>query len=126
MVDSARVLDIITSPLAGAWSFQSGSIAVANTKTAKKQLLISRRNRARNVHFKSMLKNALKRARALIAKADDAPAAQEALSHAVRALYRCASKGVIKRRNALRRVSRIMRMYDRSFRPKPAETVTPA
>jgi small subunit ribosomal protein S20 len=94
---------------------------VANTKTAKKQLLVMRRNRARNVHFKSMLKNALKRARSVIAKADDASAAQEALSHAVRTLYRCATKGVIKRQNALRRVSRIMRMYDKSFRPKPVQ-----
>jgi len=42
---------------------------VANTKTAKKQLLITKRNHERNVHFKTMLKNALKKARTAITEA---------------------------------------------------------
>jgi small subunit ribosomal protein S20 len=89
---------------------------VANTKTAKKQLLNTKRNHLRNQRYKTTLKNALKTARAAIVAGGDPGAAQEAVNSAVKTLYRSASKGVIKRQNASRRVSRIMLAYDRKFR----------
>lgn len=87
---------------------------MANTKTAKKQLLITARNHERNVHYRTMLKGALKKARLAIAS-DNAQAAQDALNAAVATLYRSATKGVIKRQNASRRVGRIMRAYHQRF-----------
>lgn len=88
---------------------------MANTKTAKKQLLITKRNHERNVHFKTMLKNALKKARTAITEGKEPEAAQAALSQAVKTLYRSSNKGVIKRQNASRRVSRIMLAYNKQF-----------
>ncbi len=91
---------------------------MANTKTAKKQLLITRRNHLRNVHYKTMLKTAIKRARTVISSASDSAAAQDALNFAVKSLYKTASKGIIKKQTASRRVSRIMRLYNKHF-PQP-------
>lgn len=93
---------------------------MANTKTAKKQLLITKRNHERNVHFKTILKNALKKVRTAIGEGKDPQAAQEALNHAVKTLYRSSSKGVIKRQNASRRVSRMMLAYNKQYaKPEP-------
>jgi small subunit ribosomal protein S20 len=87
---------------------------MANTKSAKKQILISERNQERNVRYRTMLKNALKRARASIA-GSDATEAQENVNKAVRQLYRSVTKGILKKQNASRRVSRIMLAYQRKF-----------
>ena len=89
-----------------------------NTKTAKKQLQVSERNRARNVHFSTQLKSAVKQAREAIA-ADDAEQARAALNNAVKVLYRSVSKGIIKKQNAYRRVSRLMRSYNVRFGETP-------
>ena len=43
---------------------------MANTKTAKKQLLITARNHQRNQHYTTMLKTALKKARLAITGSD--------------------------------------------------------
>jgi small subunit ribosomal protein S20 len=88
---------------------------MANTKTAKKQILITRRNHLRNVHYRTMLKSALKKARSVIGQSADASAAQLALNNAVKSLYTTASKGVIKKQTASRRVGRIMRLYNKHF-----------
>jgi small subunit ribosomal protein S20 len=94
---------------------------LANTKTAKKQLLITARNHARNQHYSTMLKTALKKAHLAIGSAD-AQAAQQAVNTAVATLQRSATKGVIKRQNASRRVGRIMRAYNKRFNaPQAAE-----
>ena len=89
---------------------------MANTKSAKKQIQNTERNRLRNVQNRTVLKNALKRARAAItATTPDATAAQEAVNNAVKVLYRSVGKGVIKRQNASRRVSRMMKAYNKQF-----------
>jgi small subunit ribosomal protein S20 len=88
---------------------------MANTKTAKKQLLNTKRNHMRNVHYKTMLKSAVKRARQTISAGSDVTAAQGALNLAVKMLYKTATRGVIKKHNASRRVSRIMRLYNKHF-----------
>jgi small subunit ribosomal protein S20 len=89
-------------------------LGLANTKTAKKQLLITARNHQRNQHYGTMLKTALKKARLAISSTD-AQAAQQAMNTAVATLQRSATKGIIKRQNANRRVSRIMRAYHKRF-----------
>lgn len=95
---------------------------MANTKTAKKQIEISKRNHARNLAVKSRLKTMLKRARTAIAAAEDQAAASAAVNEAVRALHRSATKGIIKRQNASRRVSRLMLSMNKAFNPAPAES----
>jgi small subunit ribosomal protein S20 len=100
---------------------------MANTKTAKKQILISKRNHERNVAIKSRLKSTLKQARLAIAGGGDAAAATEALNKAVKTLYKSATKGIIKKQNASRRVSRLMLSFQRAFDPnKPAAEAAPA
>jgi small subunit ribosomal protein S20 len=92
---------------------------MANTKSAKKQILITERNQERNVRYRTQLKNALKRARTAIA-GDDSAAAQENVNKAVRQLYRSVTKGILKKQNASRRVSRIMLAYNRKFNASAA------
>ena len=88
-----------------------------NTKTAKKQLINTQRNRARNLHNLSTLKTAVKKARLAIAGAGDAAAAREALNLAVETLYKSATKGIIKKENASRRVSRLMLAFNKQYNP---------
>jgi small subunit ribosomal protein S20 len=88
---------------------------LANTKTAKKQLLVTARNHARNQHYGSLLKTALKKARLAIAGGADAQAAAAAVNEAVRTLHRSATKGIIRRENASRRAGRIMRAYNAKY-----------
>lgn len=92
-----------------------------NTKTAKKQLLVTKRNQERNRHFKSVLKTAVKKARAAIESAGNPEAAQVAMNNAVKTLYRSATKRIIKKQNAHRHVSRLMRAYNAAFRPAPEQ-----
>ena len=90
---------------------------MANTKTAKKQLQISERNRIRNLHYKTIMKNAVKKAKAAIAAGEDQEAARAAVNNVVRTLHRTATRGIIKRRNASRRISRMMTAYNKVFKP---------
>jgi small subunit ribosomal protein S20 len=97
---------------------------VPNTKTAKKQLLINERNRERNVHYKSLMKTTMKRARAAIADGEDRAEAQAAVNKAVKVLHRTASRGIIKRQNASRRISRLMTSFNKQFGQQPAEAAS--
>jgi len=91
---------------------------VPNTKTAKKQLRVSEGNRQRNQHYKTVLKGALKRVRTVIETGEDRKAATQALNEAVSTLHHSASKGIIKRQNASRRVGRIARAFNSRFSQK--------
>jgi small subunit ribosomal protein S20 len=88
---------------------------VANTKSAKKQILINARNRERNVRYRTMLKSALKSARSAIAEGGDAAAAQEKVNAAVKTLYKSVTRGILVKHNAKRRVGRLMKAYHRQF-----------
>jgi small subunit ribosomal protein S20 len=101
---------------------------VANTKTAKKQILITARNHARNLALRTRLKTMVKRAKAAIAAAANQEEAQTAVNEAARTLYKSATKGIIKKQNASRRVSRLMKGYATAFglRTAPAATATAA
>ena len=87
---------------------------MANTKTAKKQILITKRNHERNLHFKTMLKSSVKKARTAM-EADDKAAAKEALDAAVKRIYKSATKRLIKKQAASRKVSRLMLAFNRQF-----------
>jgi small subunit ribosomal protein S20 len=88
---------------------------VANTKTAKQQLKVSERNRLRNQHYQTVLKTALKRAKAALAEGGNKDEAQQAVSYAIKTLHRSATRRFIKRQNASRRASRLQRAFNRTF-----------
>jgi small subunit ribosomal protein S20 len=80
---------------------------VPNTKSAKKDLLKSERNRLRNQSVRSRVKTM--RTKALSAIATDAATSESAVKDALKALDSAATKGVIHRNTAARRKSRLMK-----------------
>ena len=71
---------------------------MANIKSAKKRILVDRRNAERN--------KAIKKVDAAIA-ANDKAAATEALKAAITEIDKAASKGVFHKKNASRKISRL-------------------
>lgn len=81
---------------------------MANLKSSKKDILRSRRRRLRNMSWKSRLKTAVRKARTAIAAADVA-VGQELVRDTCRLLDKAATKGIIHKRQAARRKSRLGR-----------------
>jgi small subunit ribosomal protein S20 len=81
---------------------------VANTRSAEKRNRQTQKRRARNASVRSNVKTAVKNAREALA-AKDPSKVKEALTGAVRSLNKAASKGVLHRRTAARRISRLMK-----------------
>lgn len=79
---------------------------MANIKSAKKRILVDRRNAERNKAIKSKVKTAIKGVDAAIA-AEDKDAASKALTTAISEINRAASKGVFHKKTASRKISRI-------------------
>ncbi len=79
---------------------------MANTKSAQKRNRQALKRRARNQSVRTAVKSAVKRAREAIASKDPARI-QEALRSAAKTLDRAASKGVLHKRNASRRIARL-------------------
>ena len=79
---------------------------MANIKSAKKRILVERRNAERNKAIRARGKTAVKRVNAAIA-ANDKDAAGKALVTAVKEIDKAAGKGVSHRKTASRKVSRL-------------------
>ena len=79
---------------------------MANHKSALKRVRQTVKRRARNRHVLTTMRTYIKRVRAAI-ESGDAAAAQDALGTATKALARAASKGVIHRNQASRKISRL-------------------
>jgi len=79
---------------------------MANIKSAKKRILVDRRNAERNKAIKSKVKTAIKKVDAAIA-ANDKAAASTALTAAISEIDRAASKGVYHKKTASRKISRM-------------------
>ena len=79
---------------------------MANIKSAKKRIIVDRRNAERNKAIKSKVKTAIKGVDAAIA-AGDKDAASKALTTAISEINRAASKGVFHKKTASRKISRI-------------------
>lgn len=79
---------------------------MANIKSAKKRILVDRRNAARNKAIKSGVKTAVKKVDAAIAAKDKA-AADSALVTAISTIDKAASKGVYHKKTASRKISRL-------------------
>lgn len=79
---------------------------MANIKSAKKRILVERRNAEKNKAIKSKVKTAIKKVDAAIA-ANDKTAAAAALTAAVSEINKAASKGVFHKKTASRKISRL-------------------
>ncbi len=79
---------------------------MANIKSAKKRILVERRNAERNKAIRSKVKTAIKKVDAAVA-AKDKTAADAALKSAISELDRAASKGVFHKKTVSRKISRL-------------------
>lgn len=79
---------------------------MANIKSAKKRILVDRRNAERNKAIKSSVKTAIKKVDAAVA-AKDKIAADTALVAAISEIDKAASKGVFHKKTASRKISRL-------------------
>ena len=79
---------------------------MANIKYAKKRILTSEKRAAKNRAVKSGVKTAVKKVRVAI-EANDAAAAAAAFENAKSVIDKAASKGVLHKNTAARKVSRL-------------------
>lgn len=79
---------------------------MANIKSAKKRILVSKTRNERNKAIKSAVKTAMKKVDAAVV-AKDKEAASAALLAATSAIDKAATKGVYHKNNASRKVSRL-------------------
>ncbi len=79
---------------------------MANIKSAKKRVLVSRANAEKNKAVRSSVKTAMKKVFAAVESGDKAVATAE-LQNATKVIEIAASKGVYHKNNAARKVSRI-------------------
>lgn len=79
---------------------------MANTKSAEKRNRQALKRRARNTTVRTTVKGALKKAREALSTKDAAKTG-DAVKDAARTLSKAASKGVIHKRNASRRIGRL-------------------
>lgn len=79
---------------------------MANHKDALKRIRQNTKRRARNRHYRTMMRNRIKVVRTAI-EAGDADAVAASFPKAVSMIQRVSSKGIIHRKQAARRVSRL-------------------
>ncbi len=79
---------------------------MANIKSAKKRILVSRTKAERNKAIKSSVKTAIKKVDAAVAE-KNAEAAKAALQDAISVIDKAETKGVYHKNNASRKVSRL-------------------
>jgi len=84
---------------------------LANSKSARKRILVAERRRLRNRPYRSAARTLVKKAELAIAAGDKA-AAEEAVLAATSTLDRVWAKGVIHKNNAARRKSRLMSKFN--------------
>lgn len=83
---------------------------MANLKASKKDILVNRRNRERNQHYKSQMKTFIKQA--LVAIEADKKESLETVRLTLKQIDKVASKGVIKKQKAARLKSRLQKKYN--------------
>ena len=85
---------------------------MANIKSAKKRILVTRRNAERNKAVRSRVKTFVKKVYAAV-EAGDKAAAQEALKAAEAELTKATSKGVYHKNTTSRKISRMTIMVNK-------------
>ena len=84
---------------------------MANIKSAKKRVLIAKRNTERNVAFKSSIKTAVKKALSLV-KGDEKEL-QAALSKVYQLCDKAVGKGILHKNTAARKKSRLTKAINK-------------
>lgn len=84
---------------------------MANIKSAKKRILVSNANAARNKSVRSSVKTATKKVEAAV-EAGDKAAAEAALKAAVKTIESAGSKGVYHKNNVSRKVARLTKLVN--------------
>lgn len=84
---------------------------MANHKSALKRARQDEVKRLRNMAYKTRVKNAVKQVRSSVAN-DAADEAKESLVKAVAILQKTASRGIIHRKNASRKISRLTKQVN--------------
>ncbi len=102
---------------------------MANTKSAKKSIIVNERNRQRNTHFKSKMKSAIKSALAAIQ--DKSDKAIDLTRIALKTIDKIAGKGIIHKKSAGRKKASLMGTANKSSldlktTPKATIKATPA
>jgi small subunit ribosomal protein S20 len=95
---------------------QIGAPEVANTKSAEKQNRQAIRHRARNQAITSALRTQVRKFREALTAADPTRTKAE-LTAAVRAISKAASKGVIHKAQASRRIARLSKAASHPAQP---------
>jgi len=95
---------------------------MANLKASKKDIRINRRNRSKNMQFKTRMKSSLKNAYVTIDEnqSDKADKVKEAL----RIIDKTVAKGVVTKKTAARKKSRLAKALNKS-KNAPEKAVTP-
>ena len=86
---------------------------MANTKSAEKRNRQAQKRRARNVNVRTTVKDAVKNLRETLTS-QDAGKTADAFKSAASRLNKAASKGVIHKRAASRRISRLAKAVNRA------------
>ena len=84
---------------------------MANIKSAKKRILVTKTKTEKNKSIKSAVKTAIKRVEVAVANNDKA-AAQCALTNAISTISKATSKGVFHKNNCARKVSRLTKLVN--------------
>ena len=84
---------------------------MANIKSAKKRILVTKTKTARNKSIRSAVKTSIKKVEAAVAKKDKV-AAVDALAAATKTISKASSKGVYHKNNAARKVSRLTKLVN--------------
>ena len=84
---------------------------MANSKSARKRILVAEKKRLRNRPFRSAARTLVKKAELAI-QSGDQDAANEAVKTALSTLDRVESKGIIHKNNAARRKSRLAAKFN--------------
>ncbi len=94
---------------------------MANTRSAEKRNRQAQKRRQRNLHFRTGVKSAVKKVRDAVLKGDGG-IAKQALLDAARVLDKAASKGVLHKNAASRKISRLAKAGAKAAAPaqKPA------
>jgi small subunit ribosomal protein S20 len=85
---------------------------MANTKTAKANIKINERNRKRNVHLRSVLRTASKKA--LTAIEENAKTKSETVKDCLQTIDKSVTKGILHKNTAARSKSRLMKKLNAS------------
>lgn len=86
---------------------------MANIKSAKKRVLITRVRTARNAAYKSMMKTAIRRFETSLKDAN-IDSAKESLQKAIRIIDKLVTKGIIHKNMAARKKSQLARKYNQA------------